>query len=63
MGSVVWGFCRRSRSDVSGQDLIEYGLLAMFISVTAYLTVSAIGGDVVTIFNLVPPATSAAAGS
>ncbi len=48
-------------SDVVGQDIIEYSLLAMFISIAAYLTLIAIGGDVQSIYSLVPPATSAAA--
>ena len=59
----MWQFCTRVASDAAAQDIIEYGLLAMFISVAAYLTIIAIGGDVQSIYNLIPAATSAAAGA
>jgi pilus assembly protein Flp/PilA len=45
----------------SGQDIIEYGLLAAFISVVAWLTLQAIGTDVQTMFTGVQNATSDAA--
>ena len=57
----MWNFCTRVGSDVAGQDIIEYGLLAMFISIAAYLTLIAIGADVQSIYSVIPPATSAAA--
>jgi pilus assembly protein Flp/PilA len=45
----------------SGQDIIEYGLLAAFISVVAWLTLQAIGTDVQTMFTGVQNATGDAA--
>jgi Flp pilus assembly pilin Flp len=47
--------------DDAGQDIIEYGLLAAFISVVAWLTLQAIGQDVVTMFSDVKSATAGAA--
>ncbi len=44
----------------AGQDMIEYSLLAAFISIIAYTTVQAIGGDVQSIYTAVSGATSAA---
>lgn len=55
--------CRRFIREESGQDMIEYSLLAAFISVVAYVTIDAIGGDVQTIYGVVSSATSLAAGS
>lgn len=47
--------------DDNGQDIIEYGLLAAFISVVAWLTLQAIGQDVITMFSDVKSATTSAA--
>jgi Flp pilus assembly pilin Flp len=43
--------------------MIEYSLLAAFISIVAWVTVQAIGGDVQSMYTNVDTATSAAAGS
>ena len=55
--------CERFIREESGQDMIEYSLLAAFISVVAYVTIDAIGGDVQTIYSTVETATGLAAGS
>ncbi len=52
---------RRFIRDEAGQDMIEYSLLAAFISIIAYTTVQAIGGDVSSIYTNVNSATGAAA--
>ena len=44
-----------------GQDIIEYGLLAAFISVVAWLTLQAIGNDVTNMYSDVKQATGDAA--
>jgi pilus assembly protein Flp/PilA len=44
-----------------GQDIIEYALLAGFISVSGYTILSLIGTDVNTLYTNVNTATSAAA--
>lgn len=49
--------------DEQGQDMIEYSLLAAFISIVAWQTVQAIGGDVATIYGGVNTATTDAAGA
>lgn len=46
-----------------GQDIIEYGLLAAFISVLAWLTLQAIGQDVSTMYTKVQSATKDASAS
>jgi len=46
-----------------GQDIIEYGLLAAFISVVAWLTLQAIGQDVTTMYSDVKQATGDASGA
>jgi pilus assembly protein Flp/PilA len=43
-----------------GQDIIEYSLLAAFISISAYLTLGAIGTSVNSIYDKVGTATSSA---
>jgi Flp pilus assembly pilin Flp len=53
-------FARLIRDD-TGQDIIEYGLLAAFISIVAWLTLQAIGQDVITMFSDVKSASGAAA--
>jgi pilus assembly protein Flp/PilA len=47
----------------AGQDIIEYALLAAFISVVAYATLIIIGTDVQAIYEQVVGATTAAAAS
>lgn len=44
-----------------GQDIIEYGLLAAFISVICWLALQAIGQDVSTMYSKVQSATGDAA--
>lgn len=44
-----------------GQDIIEYALLAAFISISGYLILTAIGENVNTIYTNVQTATSKAA--
>jgi Flp pilus assembly pilin Flp len=46
-----------------GQDIIEYALLAAFISIVAYTLLVGIGGDVQNIYTGVQTATSNAATS
>jgi Flp pilus assembly pilin Flp len=53
-------FARFVREE-EGQDIIEYGLLAAFISVVAWLTLQAIGQDVITMYSEVKSATADAA--
>ncbi len=43
-----------------GQDIIEYSLLAAFISISGYLILQAIGSNVNTIYTNVQTATNAA---
>ena len=45
----------------AGQDMIEYSLLAGFISIVAWLVIQQIGGDVLTIYIGVGVATGDAA--
>ena len=53
-------FARFVRED-AGQDIIEYSLLAAFISISGYLILQAIGSNVNTIYKQVQTATTAAA--
>jgi Flp pilus assembly pilin Flp len=53
-------FARFVREE-EGQDIIEYALLAAFISVLAWLTLQAIGTDVSTMYTKVQSATKDAA--
>ena len=46
-----------------GQDIIEYSLLAAFISISGYLILQNIGQSVNTIYSKVQTATTAAAAS
>jgi pilus assembly protein Flp/PilA len=58
-------FARFVREE-EGQDIIEYALLAAFISVVAWLILQSIGGDVQTMYSNVQKATkdgAAASGS
>lgn len=43
-----------------GQDIIEYSLLAAFISISGYLILQSIGSNVNTIYTKVQTATNAA---
>ena len=43
-----------------GQDIIEYSLLAAFISISGYLILQSIGSQVNTIYTKVQSATAAA---
>ena len=43
-----------------GQDLIEYSLLAAFISISGYLVLQSIGSNVNSIYSKVQTATSSA---
>jgi Flp pilus assembly pilin Flp len=52
-------FVRFVRED-EGQDIIEYSLLAAFISISGYLILQSIGSNVNTIYGQVQTATSAA---
>jgi pilus assembly protein Flp/PilA len=45
----------------SGQDIIEYALLAAFISIVAWSILVAIGGDVTSIYTEVRGVTESAA--
>jgi Flp pilus assembly pilin Flp len=49
--------------DEEGQDIIEYALLAAFISIVAWLILRDIGQDVQTMYSNVQNATTGAAGS
>ena len=53
-------FARFIRDD-EGQDIIEYALLAAFISIVAWLILQSIGQDVQTMYSNVQQATSDAA--
>jgi Flp pilus assembly pilin Flp len=55
-------FTRFIRDD-DGQDIIEYSLLAAFISIVAYAILSGIGTDVNTIYTNVRSATTSAVAS
>ena len=55
-------FARFVRED-EGQDIIEYSLLAAFISISGYLILQSIGTQVNSIYTKVQTATAAAAGS
>jgi Flp pilus assembly pilin Flp len=46
-----------------GQDIIEYSLLAAFISISGYLILQNIGSNVNSIYTNVQTATTAAAGA
>jgi len=63
MKNLIGRFVREEE----GQDIIEYSLLAAFISISGYLILSSIGTNVNSIYSKVQSATasasSAAAGS
>jgi pilus assembly protein Flp/PilA len=53
---------RRFIREEEGQDVIEYALLAAFISIVAATIIQTIGTDVTTIYTNVKTQTSAATG-
>jgi Flp pilus assembly pilin Flp len=53
---------RRLLSNEEGQDLIEYGLIAGFISVVCYLAIQAAGQSISTLWNTIKTKVSAAEG-
>jgi Flp pilus assembly pilin Flp len=55
-------FVRFVRED-EGQDIIEYSLLAAFVSISGYLILQSIGSQVNTIYSKVQTATAAASGA
>ena len=52
---------RRFVREEEGQDIIEYALLAAFVSVVAYALIVGIGVDVIAIYTGTETTTSAAA--
>jgi Flp pilus assembly pilin Flp len=44
-------FVRRIANDESGQDLVEYGLMAAFIGIAGYLVLMALGGDILNTYQ------------
>ena len=52
---------RRFIRDDAGQDMVEYSLLAAFISIIAYTVIVTIGEDVLSIYGTVDTATGLAA--
>jgi pilus assembly protein Flp/PilA len=56
------GLIRRFVREEEGQDVIEYALLAAFISIVAATIIQTIGTDVTTIYTNVKTQTAAASG-
>ena len=54
---------RRFIRDDAGQDMIEYALLAAFISIVAWVVIQTIGQDVSTMYQNIRTVTSKAAGA
>ena len=54
---------RRFIRDDAGQDMIEYALLAAFISIVAWVVIQTIGQDVSTMYQNIRKVTSKAAGA
>ena len=52
---------RRFIRDDGGQDMIEYSLLAAFISIIAWVVIQTIGNDVSTMYGNIEAVTDAAA--
>lgn len=50
---VLYAIMKRLRDNVSGQDLIEYALLAGFVAVAAGSIMPGISGKISTIFSKV----------
>jgi len=57
------GLFNRFVREESGQDIIEYVLLAAFISVVAWTIIQGIGTDVKTLYSATRSVTTAAAGA
>ena len=56
--STLIGFMRRLTVDEEGQTLTEYGLILFFIAVAAVLAVTALGDQVVAMFDSITDALS-----
>jgi len=59
--SVMKNLFARFVREEAGQDIIEYSLLAAFISISGYLILQSIGTSVNTIYTKVQTATTTAA--
>jgi Flp pilus assembly pilin Flp len=59
--SIVKTLISRFVREEEGQDIIEYSLLGAFISVVAWLTLDAIGGDVLNMYSDIFASTTDAA--
>ena len=60
-GSRYGELLARLMRDDEGQDIIEYALLAAFVSIAGYTLLKTIGANVNTIYTTVNSATSSAA--
>jgi pilus assembly protein Flp/PilA len=60
---IVKNLITRFVREDEGQDVIEYALLAAFVSIIAATIIKSIGPDLGTIFNNVESQTKAAAGA
>jgi pilus assembly protein Flp/PilA len=60
-GSVVRNLISRFVREEEGQDIIEYALLAAFVSIIAATVIQTIGSDVKTIYDNVKVQTGLAA--
>jgi pilus assembly protein Flp/PilA len=58
---IVKGLTARFVTEDEGQDVIEYALLAVLISVVVATIITSIGGDLTNIFTAVQKQTGAAA--
>ncbi len=59
----MWQFLERLRRDCSGQDMIEYALMAGFVAVSAGALMPSISTSISTIFSSVGSVVAAAAAS
>jgi pilus assembly protein Flp/PilA len=62
-GVIVKNLIARFVREDEGQDVVEYALLAAFVSIIAAAIIQTIGGDITTIFNAVKTQTGNAAAS
>jgi Flp pilus assembly pilin Flp len=62
-GRIVKNLLNRFVREEAGQDIIEYSLLAAFISVVAWITLEEIGQDVQNMYKEVQSATNDAVAS
>jgi Flp pilus assembly pilin Flp len=60
-GRIVKSLISRFVCEEEGQDIIEYSMLGAFISIVAWLTLQAIGQDVLNMYSDVNKATKDAA--